>query len=79
MVATPRRVDEQLGQGANGVLDPAEGRALFDRQARRLLNMSGADFLRRWEAGEYRTLPDTPEARKVMRVAYLIPFGREDA
>ena len=60
------------------VLPSTEARALFERQAQRLLNMSGEQFLRKWEAGEFRELPDTPEARRVMRVAYLIPFGRQD-
>jgi hypothetical protein len=58
------------------VLPPQEARDLFDRKAQDLLHMSGEDFLRRWEAGEFRNLPETPENRKIMRVAALIPFGR---
>jgi hypothetical protein len=53
-----------------------EGHRLFDREARRLLGMSGDEFLARWDAGEFNDLPDTPEGRQIMRVAYLIPFGR---
>jgi len=53
-----------------------EGRALFDRQSRRLLGISGAEFLRRWDAGAYRPVPDTPEGRKVRRLVMLMPFAR---
>ena len=45
------------------VLPPHEARALFDRQARHLLNLSGEEFLARWDAGEFRDLPDSPEGR----------------
>lgn len=57
-------------------LPPEEGRALFEREAQRLLGMSGEEFLRRWDAGEYRDQPETPELRNVMRVAFLISFAR---
>ncbi len=53
-----------------------EGKQLFDYQARKLLNISGDEFLRRWDAGEYQPVPDTPEGRKVERLAMLIPFAR---
>ncbi|MBA2755086.1 MAG: hypothetical protein H0U40_11605 [Chloroflexia bacterium] len=37
-----------------------EGRAIFDDQARRLMNMSGEEFLRRWDAGEFAEIADAP-------------------
>jgi hypothetical protein len=52
-------------------LTPDEGQELFDRQARRYLKMSGEEFLRRWEAGEFDHDPDRPD---IMRVAMLIPL-----
>lgn len=52
----------------------AEGRALFDQRARRYLRISGDEFLRRWNAGEYAEDPDLPG---VMDVAMLLPFVRE--
>lgn len=63
-------------QARNRVLSSEEGRALFEREAQRILGLSSEEFLRRWDAGEYRNLPDTEETRRVMRVAFLIPFGR---
>lgn len=60
-------------QGKIRVLDREQGKVLFDRQARRYLNMSGEEFIRAWEAGEFDDEPDRPE---VIRVAMLIPFAK---
>ena len=50
-----------------------EGRALFDRQARYHLGMSGDEFIRAWNAGEFDDDPDRPD---VMRVVMLMGFAR---
>ncbi|GLW32306.1 hypothetical protein [Actinoplanes regularis] len=49
-----------------------EGLELFDRRARRLLDVSGEEFLRRWDAGEYMESDDP----RVSSLAMLIPFAR---
>ena len=54
-------------------LSDDEAHELFERQARRYLNMSGAAFIRRWDAGEYA---DGPEDPAVVRVSMLLPLGR---
>lgn len=54
-------------------LTQEEGRALLDEVAREYLGMSGDEFLRAWDAGEFDGDADRPE---VMRVAMLIPLGR---
>jgi hypothetical protein len=64
---------------AETTLSTEEGRELFVREARRLLGISGDEFVRRWEAGDYRDLPDMPEAWKAMRVAFQIPFGQPES
>ncbi len=56
-----------------------EGRAIFDDQARRLMNMSGEEFLRRWDAGEFAEIADAPGHRHIMRLSMLIPFGRQQS
>lgn len=56
-------------------LTAEEGRELFDRAARRYLNMSGDEFIRAWDAGEF----DDPEQPDVIRVAMLIPFARQNS
>jgi hypothetical protein len=49
-----------------------EGRAMLDRAAREALNISGKEFLAKWDAGEYEETDDPA----VTRVAMLIPFAR---
>jgi hypothetical protein len=51
---------------------PEEGRAMLDRAAREELNMSGEEFLRRWDAGDFEDSDDAA----ITRVAMLIPFAR---
>lgn len=60
-------------------ITPEEGRALFDNEARRLLGISGEEFLRRWDAGEYREIADTSDHLHIMDLAFLIPLARQDA
>ena len=55
---------------------PEEARALFDRRARKLLHISGEEFLQRWDAGACRPIPDTAEGRKVRLLVMLMPFAR---
>lgn len=58
-------------------LSPTEGRELLDRQAQRYLGVSGDEFVRSWEAGEYGDPDDrTKNPPGVMRVAMLLPFAR---
>lgn len=54
---------------------PEEAREIFDRQARETLGISGDEFLRRWDAGEYRPVPDTREGRKIGRLVMMLPFA----
>ncbi|MCH8280231.1 MAG: hypothetical protein IIC96_06065 [Chloroflexi bacterium] len=50
-----------------------DGRQLLDKQARRYLKLSGSEFIKKWEAGEFGDDPDRPE---VMRLVMLIPFAK---
>lgn len=59
------------------ILSSEEGRALFDQQCRLRLGMSGAEFIRRWDAGEYEDLKDVPENNDVLYISLLLPFGRQ--
>ncbi len=60
------------------VVDEAEGREIFDHQARSLMSMSGEEFLRRWDAGEFDAIADAPGHRHIMRLALMIPLVRQD-
>ncbi len=78
MVAIKKEQPEPPGWGdipGVDVLSPEDGLAHFDRRARELLGMSGDEFLRRWDAGEFRAPPDAPEDRKLNRLVMLIPFA----
>ncbi len=54
-------------------LTAEEGWQLFDNAARFYLNISGEEFIRRWDEGYYDEDPDQPE---VMSLAMLLPFAR---
>lgn len=70
------RVDRSQDRDASvRVATAEEGLALFDRQTRKALGVSGAEFLKRWDAGHYRPVPDTAEGRKVGRLVMLMPFA----
>jgi hypothetical protein len=49
-----------------------EGGVLFDKRARRLFGISGAEWLRRYDAGEL----DNADHSKVVTMEMLIPFVR---
>ena len=53
-------------------LTKAEGRALFDKACRGKLGISGAEFLRRLDAGDYLDSWD----HHVFELRMLEPFGR---
>ena len=53
-------------------LSREEGIAMFDRQARERLGMSGEEFLQKWEAGEI----EDPDRNDVMMLVMMIPFTR---
>ncbi|BCM66464.1 hypothetical protein EASAB2608_01798 [Streptomyces sp. EAS-AB2608] len=53
-------------------VDYTEGAQILDRAARRKLGISGEEFIRRWDAGEYAGA----EHVKAQEVADLLPFAR---
>lgn len=59
-------------------LTPEEARAVFHRKTRRLLGISGDDFVRRWEAGDYCGDEETDEARLTNRLVMWLPLVRPD-
>ena len=54
-------------------LSEDEGRALFERQARKYMGMSGDEFLRKWDAGEI----EDSDRSEVLTVVFLIPLVRD--
>lgn len=57
-------------------LSDEEARTLFDAKARRVMAMSGDEFLRRYDAGEFDTIPDDLDHLDFWSLVLSIPFGR---
>ena len=70
---------QSTSQDEPTVLDAELGIDMFDQEARRVVGISGDEFLARWDAGEFRDWEDTPEGRKLSFLILLIPFGRRVA
>lgn len=69
-------LDPDRFEGIHLVTSDEEAWELFDEDARHQLGISGEEFLRRWDNGEYRSIHDDREGRKVLRVAMMLPFAR---
>ena len=60
------------------VLTPEEARAQFDARVRELMGISGEEFLRRLDAGEYDEIYDKtshPLGLKVVALEMMRPFA----
>jgi len=66
------RTTKALDAGDVREANAEEGRELFDQRARATLGISGEEFLRRWDAGDYAESDDP----SVSSQAVLIPFAR---
>ena len=61
----------ELAESVHRDLSPAETRAFFDKKALSLLGISGDEFRRRWQAGDYDEIADDPEHSDIMYLALL--------
>lgn len=43
------------------------------------MGLSGTEFLRRWNAGEYAEIVDTPDHLHITRLALLIPLAKQQS
>ena len=57
------------------LIDEHEGLKMLDAQAQKYLQMSGAEFVLRYEAGE---IP-VPDRSEVVRLSMLLPFIKQSA
>jgi hypothetical protein len=57
-------------------LSDEEAHAMFDSEARRVMGISGEEFLRRYDAGEFQDVHDDGENLDFVELEMLIPFGR---
>lgn len=81
----PDAFDETVELGLDGkpllppihYLTPDEAWQMFDDNAQRLLGISGEEFVRRWEAGEYYHNDDMPNHSAIISVAMMRPFAKQ--
>ncbi len=74
----PPAIDEEDGFVLPPVIELSdeEARAHFDRQARRLVGLSGEEFLRRYDRGDYAGIEEDEFGRAVVELSFLVSFGR---
>ena len=58
------------------IISAAEAREIFDYQARKAMGMSGEEFLRRWDAGEFHELFDKRGHEDLTSLVMMMGFGR---
>jgi hypothetical protein len=72
----PQPVDEHVEFPEDLYVSTEEARRMFDEAARRIAGMSGEEFVRRYDAGEYANTPDDEEHRDIIELAMLVNIGR---
>lgn len=61
----------EVAEPAVRELSEAESVAFFEGKARQLLGISGEEFLRRWDAGDYDGIADHPSNGDIIYLALL--------
>lgn len=74
MVANEHNPDDDLDGIQVVELTYEEALDMFDKTARRLLNMSGEEFLRRWKEDDF----EDPDSSEVTHVGILAPLFIEE-
>lgn len=62
------------GSGGIKWITHDQAMALLDARAKRVLNISGAEFVSRWKAGEYKNV-DSADCPGVIELALLAPVA----
>jgi len=71
-VPTLQALKERKAAG-DPFLTEDEYAAMFDAAVRKYLGISAEEFVRRWDAGEYVDIADTPGNLHIMDLAMMIP------
>jgi hypothetical protein len=72
-------VDGQPLVPEGGFLTPEEGRRQYDEAVRLYMGMSGEEFLRRWDAGEWHELYDDSEHWHIGFLVALRSYAEQDS
>lgn len=70
MATVAQDADVDAAESTVQYVTPEERFAIFDRAAQHYLHMSGEEFIRAWDAGEFEEDPDQPG---IVRVYLLRP------
>jgi len=76
------RTEDEQRAGADEMLPPVveltpeEGRAFFDARVREEMGISGEEFLRRLDAGEFNEVLDDPDYPYLMYLYMISPLAR---
>lgn len=70
------RVAKNVKRGGIKWVTRDQAMALLDARARRVLNISGAEFVTRWKAGEFKNI-DSGDCPGVIELALLAPKLRK--
>jgi hypothetical protein len=77
MATAPEHIDDDpFGDEVVRFLDDDEAREHFERQAWRLLGISGDEFLRRYDAGAYNGPLEDREIDNVRAMIMMLDFVR---
>ena len=68
--------DEESADGGIIFLEDDEAHAYFDKASRELVGMSGEEFLRRLDSGEWYDVIDTPEYSDHLFLASMPSLAR---
>jgi hypothetical protein len=80
-MSVPKRIESDIDDDGF-VLPPMiwatsdETREEFDQRAREMVGMSGEEFLRRLDAGEFADIPDDREHRAIIELGMMATLGR---
>jgi hypothetical protein len=78
MASVPKTADQVETTTDSEVIyvSPEDGRRMFDEVAREWVGMSGEEFLRRYDAGEFADMPDDEAHRRHIDLILLRHFAR---
>lgn len=69
-------LDQMVENDADLFIDPEEGRRELEAMVQKLMGISSAEFIRRWEAGEYWEIADEEGHRHIGDLIMMIPLAR---
>ena len=67
------------GEPAAYIISPRQGRFWYDAAVRKYMGISGEEFLRRWDAGEWHELYDKPGYWYINYLVHSRSFAEQES